>query len=73
MEATVEAVTTKDGDAVFQVTKAFFEGQKTPFHLNNSVRLITKENVETMIPWSSAAYIEALSAGKVFAIIKNWK
>lgn len=66
MEGTAEAVTTRDGDAVFQMIRAYFAKEEIPFHVNNSVRFITKENVETMTPWSSAAYLDSLKNGKVF-------
>jgi ABC-type sugar transport system substrate-binding protein len=66
MEGTAEAVTTKDGDGVFQLIKAYFAGEKIPFHVNNSVRFITKANVETMTPWNAKTYVAAINAGKVF-------
>lgn len=66
LKATVEAVTTKDGDAAFQMVKAYFEGKDIPYHLNNPVRLITAENVESLIPWNGKRYIEAMNKGQQF-------
>ncbi|MDP4182762.1 MAG: sugar ABC transporter substrate-binding protein [Bacillota bacterium] len=65
LEATAGAPTTADGDVVFQLIKAHFEGKTLPYHVLNPVKLITKNNIQDAVPWSTAEYIRLRSENKI--------
>lgn len=65
LEATACAPTTADGDVVFQLIKAHFEGKVLPYHILNPVKLLTKNNLQEAIPWDTIAYMKLRSENKV--------
>ena len=70
MEATVGAPTSAEGDVAFQLMKAYFEGEELPYHINLPVRLLNKDNIDTLVPWNPDEYVKQKEAG-VFDI--NYK
>lgn len=65
MEASAEASTTQEGDLVFQLMGAYFAGQPIPYHIYSPVRLLTKENISSSIPWSTKDYLDRKKSGEI--------
>jgi ribose transport system substrate-binding protein len=57
IEATANAPTTADGEIAFQLMKAYFEKKTIPYHVNNSVTLLTKDNSDPPIPWDPETFL----------------
>ena len=65
IEASAEASTTQEGDLVFQLMEAYFAGKAVPYHIYSPVRLLTKENISSAVPWSTEEYLSRKQAGEL--------
>lgn len=65
MEASAEASTTQEGDIVFQLMDAYFAGKPVPYHIYSPVRLLTKKNISSSVPWSTTDYLDKKKSGEI--------
>ena len=65
MSASVDAATTQEGEIAFQLMKAYFLGEKTPYHVYSPVKLLTSHNIDQAVPWELDAYLRARESGEI--------
>lgn len=65
LDATVSSAPTLEADQVFQQVQAKLAGEPYPKKVEAKSMLLTKANVDSAVPWNTAAYMAARDAGKI--------
>ncbi|MCP4623896.1 MAG: sugar ABC transporter substrate-binding protein [bacterium] len=63
MEGTCANPPSANGDLMFQMVKAHFEGKDHPKHVIGAQPFLTKDNVDSSIPWDIDTYFKQKAAG----------
>jgi ribose transport system substrate-binding protein len=65
MTATVANPPTLEGDMIFQMVEAYFDGKPFPRHVYNVQPLLTKDNVDGAVPWNVDNYLAKKKDGSL--------